>query len=314
MTKFLTCSAAENQVRSGLHALAVALALLAPAGCADAPRPGTVFDVAAGRFIAPEAALQRLAGADHVLLGEQHDNPAHHALQARILGQLIAAGRRPTVVFEMLGTDQAERLARHLAGAPRDAAGLGAAVGWAGGWPDWVEYRPIAAAALDAGLGITAGNLGREQTRAIARDGDAATGLDDTLRRAMARPLPAAAEATLLDDLEASHCGQVGREHLQPMLRVQRARDASLAAAMARQPQSVLIAGAQHARRDRGVPWYLAQLAPAAKIATLAFVEADGRRDLADLPWDYVWFTEPHARGDPCAAFPSRRAGSVPTG
>ena len=72
----------------------------------------------------------RLARADFVLLGERHDNPDHHLLQAEVLRSLIALGRRPAVGFEMFGIDDASAIANHLAVAPNDAAGLGKAVNW----------------------------------------------------------------------------------------------------------------------------------------------------------------------------------------
>src|SRR5262249_55513159 len=98
MTKFLTRSAAEYQARSVLFALW----LTALVSCVEAPQPGAVLDVATGHLVAPEAVMLALADADYVLLGEQHDNPAHHELEAEIVRRLIAAGRRPALVMEML--------------------------------------------------------------------------------------------------------------------------------------------------------------------------------------------------------------------
>jgi uncharacterized iron-regulated protein len=91
------------------------------------------------------------------------------------------------------------------------------------------------------------------------------------------------------------------------MLRVQRARDAAMAAAMAAQPQSVLIAGAEHVRKDRGVPWVLLSSTPGKRILSLAFIELrDGQTPPRDLPFDLVWFTAEQPRGDPCAQFAPR--------
>jgi hypothetical protein len=72
----------------------------------------------------------------------------------------------------------------------------------------------------------------------------------------------------------------------------------------------VLVAGAGHARRDRGVPVHIARQAPGAPVASLAFVEVDpaavkpgdyAARFVSDaLPFDYVWFTPRVDDGDPC--------------
>jgi len=100
------------------------------------------------------------------------------------------------------------------------------------------------------------------------------------------------------------------------MVDVQWARDARMAASLARGGQrdgGVLIAGAGHARRDRGVPVHLARQAPGAGIASVAFVEVDpaavkpgdyaARFASAALPFDYVWFTPKIDEADPCEKF-----------
>src|ERR687898_3312211 len=86
------------------------------------PLTGRIWDVSSARFIDRETLVERLARADFVLLGERHDNPDHHMLQAQVLRSLIAVGRHPAVGFEMLGLDDTSIIAGHLAVAPNDAA------------------------------------------------------------------------------------------------------------------------------------------------------------------------------------------------
>ena len=76
------------------------------------PLTGRIWDVSSDRFIDRKTLVERLARADFVLLGERHDNPDHHMLQAEVLRDLIAVGRRPAVGFEMLGLDDASIIAR----------------------------------------------------------------------------------------------------------------------------------------------------------------------------------------------------------
>src|SRR5690348_2390749 len=100
-----------------LHATGLLVLILSCVGCAvagssgmswksplgrDHPLTGRIWDVSSTRFINRETLVNRLAGADFVLLGERHDNPDHHLLQAEVLRSLIAVGRRPAVGFEML--------------------------------------------------------------------------------------------------------------------------------------------------------------------------------------------------------------------
>src|SRR5512146_211964 len=125
--------------RHPLLALGITLALFTPGGAAraaelcpwqsqvgrDRPLVGRIWDVERARFVDASSAFDDLATARFVLLGERHDNPDHHALQARVVRELVARGRRPAVAFEMLGTDQADVVTRQVASAPDDAAGIG---------------------------------------------------------------------------------------------------------------------------------------------------------------------------------------------
>src|SRR5689334_15680829 len=139
------------------------------------PLTGRIWDVSAARFIDRETLVERYARADFILLGERHDNPDHHMLQAEVLRSLIAIGGRPAVGFEMLGLDDAGAVASYLAAAPNNAAGLGPAVNWnQRGWPDWSMYQPIAEAALGAKLRIVPTNLPLATATKMTRNGLAA--------------------------------------------------------------------------------------------------------------------------------------------
>lgn len=280
------------------------------------PLAGRIWDVAAGRFVDEPTLVAGLARARYVLLGEKHDNPDHHALQARLVRALAAAGRRPAVAFEMFTPSQADALARHLAARPRDAAGIAEAVDWkASGWPEWSMYEPIAQAALDGGLPLVVANLDAERTRAMRRQGLAA--LDGALvrRHGLDEPPPADVRAAMAEEIREAHCGHAPESALDGMIAVQRARDAQMAEALLTAPGAdgaVLIAGAGHVRDDRGVPAYLRRIAPALAAASVAFLEVDPRRrDVAGyaarfdrrLPFDYVWFTPAVDDEDPCEKF-----------
>jgi uncharacterized iron-regulated protein len=282
----------------------------------DHPLAGRIWDVAHERFIAPEALVGRLSGARFVLLGETHDNQDHHRLQAQVLRALITAGRRPTVAFEMLSTAQAPALARHLATAPTDAAGLGEAVGWSrSGWPDWRLYQPIAEAALGAGLPVVTANVPPAVARALAR-GDR-TALDRGLaaRHGLDQGPAPAVETAMAAEIRDSHCGHAPERLVAGMVLAQRVRDAQMAESLATGGDAdgaVLIAGAGHVRTDRGVPAYLRARLPGATVASLAFVEVaperltpeDYARSLGGtLPFDFVWFTPRANDEDPCVKF-----------
>jgi uncharacterized iron-regulated protein len=278
---------------------------------------GRIWDVSATAFIDRKVLVTRLARAHFVLLGEKHDNPDHHLLQAEVLRSLIAAGRRPAVGFEMFGLDNADAIAAHLAVAPNDAAGLGTAVNWnQSGWPDWAMYQPIAEAALEAKLRIVATNLPLAAARTMVKDGPAA--LEPRIRRELDldRPLPEAIFAKMAADIRNSHCGYGSEQSVGAMAGVQRARDAQMAQSLiaAGDPDgAVLVAGAGHVRNDYGIPVYLSAKAADKGVVSIAFVEVDERKtepqeyapDYGDgrLPFDYVWFTPRVDDRDPCEKF-----------
>ena len=283
----------------------------------DHPLTGRIWDVGAQRFITEASLAERLAAADFVMLGEKHDNADHHRLQAKLLRAMTEAGRRPTVGFEMLTSAEAPALDRYLVERPRDAAGLGEAVDWEGrGWPDWDDYQPIARVALDYGLAIAAAGLPRAVVRRLGAEGMAAIGAARMSRLGLDEPLDRATEAAMTEEMRLAHCGELPESLLPRMVQVQRARDAVMAdnlvsaAADAGTGGGALIAGAGHARKDRGVPAFIARLRPGASQASLAFLEVDaGRREPSAyaelygaerLPFDVVWFTPRVDEDDPC--------------
>src|SRR3989454_5025661 len=287
--------------RGVAHALVSVLLLLLVGGCGRVsqiewesrverahPLVGHIWDVKAGSVISEETLLSRLGGSRFVILGERHDNPDHHALQAKLVRALIGAGRRPAVGFEMLSTDDAPALARYLARSPKDAAGLGDAVNWArSGWPEWRFYQPIAQAALDGNLLIVATNLSRPATDAVRRNGLPGLGPTLATQLRLAEPAPETRSA-MAREIRESHCGQAPESMLDRMVDIQWARDARMAASLARSGQrdgAVLVAGVEHTRRDRGVPAHLARQAPAARVASVAFLEVDAA---TTKPRDYA--------------------------
>ena len=303
-----------------------ALVLLV-AGCAaarwesefgrDHPLAGRIWDVAATVFIDEATLAERLARGRFVLLGEQHDNPDHHRLQARIVRALIAAGRRPAVAFEMFTVDRADGIARHLAKSPADAAGIAEVVDWKhSGWPEWRFYLPIVEAAVEPRLPIAAANLSRANAQALLQRGVAGLDRDLATRLGLDRPLPPDTFKAMADEIREDHCGHAPERLIERMVDVQRARDAQMAERLAlagRQDGAVLIAGAGHVRKDRGVPDHLTKRAPKATVVSLAFLEVQAdastpaghaaRFERGMLPFDYVWFTPRADEADPCEKF-----------
>lgn len=276
---------------------------------ADHPRVGTVASRSHGA-VELAAVETRLLAARFVLLGEVHDHPDHHRIQARFVEQLASAGRPPAVVFEMLDPAKQEAIDAFLTEGGRDPDAFAARVRWSeSGWPTFALYRPIFRAALEAGLPILAAGLPRSGSLAPdAPERSAGFGLDE--------PLPASEQAERLEEMFVGHCELMPRETLAPMVEIQRARDARLALALLRAEavhgRAVLIAGNGHVR-DGDVPALLVRAGvPRDAIVSVGLLEVDPEQttvaETEANPFDFAVFTPVAERQDPCQGLRERFA------
>ncbi|WP_162914561.1 ChaN family lipoprotein [Desertibaculum subflavum] len=290
---------------------------------ADHPLVGRIWDPQANAYVGEAEALQRAAAAEHVLLGERHDNADHHRLQARVARAVLAKDRGRAIAMEMLTPEQEPAAQNFMTSRPMEAAGFGEAVGWGKtGWPPFEIYRPIIETALVYASPLRAANLGREEVQTLRRGGAAALTATRRATLDLDREIPPPLRAAMEQEIADSHCGALPPSALAPFASIQWARDAVMAATMHEAKRSILIAGAGHVRRDRGVPLHLIQRAPADRVLSIAFVEVSA--ELTDpksraWPFDLVWFTPRVDEVDPCVRFrermrPASRSGvSAPT-
>jgi uncharacterized iron-regulated protein len=191
-------------------------------------------------------ALATASPAALLIFGEQHDQPDEQRQVAAEVRKLATAQRLAAVVLEM-----AE--APHQTSAlPRDAseAQVREALQWQG-WP-WPAYSEVVMNAVRAGVPVLGGNLPRSSNRAAM--------LDATLDQR----IDAKARALIADAVRSGHCQLLPASQEPGMVRIQMARDESMAqvsasALRAAPPGTkvLLLTGAQHASRDRGVPLHL---------------------------------------------------------
>ena len=267
----------------------LSLVLLALPGCALQP-PSTPADSAW------QAELERWPASDALLLGEQHDAPEHQRWEADSVRWLAERGRLAALVIEMAeagtGTD----------GLPPDAnaAQVYAALRWnEAAWP-WERYRAVVMAAVAAGVPVRGGNLPRSRMRAAMQD------------EALDRHLPPAALALQRNAIEEGHCGLLPADRVMPMVRIQLARDASMAQVVQQARQDgrtvLLAAGWGHVRRDLGVPTWL----PANFNAKVAIAQAGQARAAIASEANYIHPTPALAPRDHCAELRARPPGRLP--
>ena len=273
-----------------------------------------IWDVNAGAMTGLAQLVDHAVEAEYILLGELHDNPWHHEGQSEILDALLARNRRPAVAFEMFRVDQQALINEHFDRYPEDVTGLAETLRWDDtGWPDWSFYAPLVASAHYAGVPIVAANLSADTLTRMREEGMDALDQGWRQRTGADAPLPRQAKKELAEIIVTAHCGHAPDRLVEVMIDMQRARDAKLAEQMTLPDTdgAVLITGSQHARRDRGVPFYLRHMEPDASVVSIAFIETDEDNGLvvdpallsSDMPYDYLWFTPRVERDDPCERF-----------
>lgn len=289
------------------------LLLAACGGAGGAPSPAapvaltlpdsvTIVDAASGAPIASAELLRRAAAADFVLLGEIHDNPAHHQVRGAMLTAL--ASRKPAVVFE--------QLARTAAPIPAPVAGeteeawLDAHGFDRKGWK-WPLHQPVVDAAIAHASSLWGSNVPREALRSVVRQGTTAapaelSALIDKV------PLDSVAKAGIDQELFEGHCGKLPQEMVPGMRAAQEVRDAAMTDAMLAAGANGpvwLIAGDGHVRMDMGVPRLLRKLAPAKRELVVGFVERGTDEAVpgkgAAARYQVLVITPKAEREDPCA-------------
>lgn len=272
------------------------------------PLVGTVWSAQEQQSIAPEQLLQRLGSARFVILGEKHDNPDHHRLQRYVLSQLSAQAVLKRVSFEMIDSGQQSAIGGLTPEIITSREALQSALAWdTQGW-DWTFYGPLIQDSLLAGVPVRSANISRDEVMAVyAADSNMATEgiLDDSQMQ------------RLHQEIDESHCGMLPESQFPAMVRVQQARDATMAQSLLNEGDAmngvrVLIAGNFHARRDLGVPNYIGP--ELGELISVAFLEVspDSKQAQeylesfsATMPYDYIWFTPALATQDYCASLRS---------
>lgn len=298
-------------------------------GLKEHPLVGTIWAVGQRRAVDARTLAEAIALPRFVLLGEVHDNPDHHQLQAWAVGALQSlrsarisegAPQIAAVALEMVSSDKNEVLDKFYdragkARRRRSAQDFGRMLEWdKSGWPQFDTYAPIIDKALYWELTLVAASPPRERVSAVAKTGIEALGPEAAQALALHLPLETDLSAALVEEIKTGHCNLLPETAHAGMVFVQRYRDAAMADAMLQASGargSILIAGSGHIRRDRAVPLYLiARGVPSAEIVTLMPLEVEeGRTDPEDYvprgpdgrpAVDFIWFTPRHDRTDPC--------------
>ncbi|MGI4779923.1 MAG: ChaN family lipoprotein [Janthinobacterium lividum] len=239
-------------------------------GCASAPA-------------SLDTRLDRLLPADILLVGEQHDAAAHQDVERAVVENLAARKQLAALAIEMAeaGTDTGK-----LSSAATEAQ-VRTALRWNDdAWP-WKNYAPVVMAAVKAGVPVIGANL----PKARMKDAMADVSLD--------AQLSASAMQAQRDAIRDGHCGLLPAPQIEPMTRIQIARDREMAHTLAEARVAgrtvLLVSGTGHTSPALGVPQHLPT---DARVRTLG-LDAGSNADSAGF--DAVWATPPAPPVDHCA-------------
>jgi uncharacterized iron-regulated protein len=234
-------------------------ALVKPAPL-DFPGDGAFafVDGRTGAALSLEDVAVRVRAHRVVMVGEQHDQAAHHEAQRRIIELVASGGDGAVVGLEMLTWDKQEALDRFNRG-ELDVAGLAAAVDWKKAWGfDFGLYAPLFATGKAAGARFIALNAPRSLVRAVREKGVDGLPADERARVPeldLGDPL----HRSWFEGIFASSGHTMKTSDLDGFYRAQVLWDEAMADRAARAVhegarQVVVLAGAGHVARGRGVP------------------------------------------------------------
>ena len=215
--------------------------------------------------------LTQIQSAPVILLGEQHDAPEHHAIETDTVRELAARGKLAALVMEMADAGVS------TSGLPTNAseAEVQNRLNWNDkGWP-WKSYGPTVMAAVRANIPVLGGNLPRGQ-------------MADTMKNVrFDQHLNAKAMQIQIDAIKEGHCNLLPETQLQPMTRIQLARDESMARVVASAVTGdrtvLLVAGHGHVRTRVGVPTWLPRDLPYKAVIAQAGQVKGAIKDEADI-------------------------------
>lgn len=233
------------------------------------------------------AQVRALPSAELILLGEQHDAPEHQDL-ARLSVEVLASKQAlAALVLEMADAGVSTE------GMPTNAseAAVRERLRWnEAGWP-WSRYGPVVMQAVRAGIPVAGSNLPFSGMAAVMNDD------------VWDSKVPSAVLAGHRERMIQGHCGLLPESQVPAMARIQIARDermAQTASMWMRSGKSVLLlAGAEHIKKDRGIPLLL-DAKSKGKVAVVwmqAGTAVNKDSALADLDWQ----TPPVPYKDYCA-------------
>lgn len=112
------------------------------------------------------------ASAEYILIGERHDNPVDHKVQAELVAMLAREGRSPALGLEMLPRNRFDGALGEFSRKKLGVDDLPAALDWQRSWGfDFALYRPIFEAAGEYSIPVHGLNIPNSVRLGVSRKG-----------------------------------------------------------------------------------------------------------------------------------------------
>ncbi|OPH38640.1 ChaN family lipoprotein [Moraxella equi] len=246
---------------------------------------GQIFDKA-NRPIPYATFVQRLAGADYVILGEYHDSVSQHHLADQLLQDLHRQRPQGSLLLEMLTVDQQVAIDKARQNPPSFKK-LPKALGWQKSW-DWALYGQIVAQPFEFGYPLIATNLTKSEVKTLMQGAEPLKGYlstnDDIKAILKTRILKA-------HGFDKAGLDKADEKIVDNMVTIQQFRDRRMAEKILSSPKpTLLLTGNYHAEQGVGIPMHLIDLqhgkTPLTGIVVL-MSKSMGEFDGQDA--DYIW-------------------------
>jgi len=278
----------------------------------DHPLLGKIWDSNKEAWISAEQLALEMRQYDYLLLGENHSNPDHHRLQAKLIHDLANAGQKPSVVMEMLAISSWKDQPRNWPElAPLQQMASQRNVGW-----EWDIYTPILEAVVQHKLDLFAGNIASKALHAGLMSKENKVDAHSIQAVHKEYRIDTTALKTLERNIVESHCGHANAELIQFMTTAQLRRDHIMTSSLLEQDKPVvLIAGAGHVRNDYAISAQLLHKYRILSFMSVAFIEVQKdkqnpedylpKNNAGDLNkvFDILYFTASNTKEDPCVKF-----------
>ena len=297
------------------------------------PLIGKIVDTSTGQFITFNALMEKIRSQDIIYLSEKHDNPMHHAIQHRIIQELIDQDRSPALGFEFFAMEDTPHLLNFLDSArmthtATQERAIEKALRQKLGWEEqsdtmWAYYFDLLKLGRKNGLTLAGLDLSSVQKRRITRKGT--LGLTPLEKKLIfsTHLTNTVYQNHMRDIFKSVHCGMGHEKMLGKLYDTWLARNDTMAFSITRLHDSataapvVVIMGNGHTEYGLGVidrvtaiNGKLSQInlamteitrEPSDLTTYLSLLDMDGFKTVP--PADFLWFTQRVSYKDPCLEF-----------